>query len=108
MLFASWFKRLKANTSRGPRRGKRQGRVRLHLEALETRITPTTYTVNSLDGGNNVVGSLRYYVDNVVANGDTINFGISGTINLQGAVSLGHNVTIDGTGHSRRLGNRPR
>ena len=68
------------------------------LESLETRLTPTTYTVSSLaDSG---AGSLRAAITSV--NGDTspdlINFSVAGVIKLTSAAlpAITNTVNIDG------------
>ena len=72
----------------------------IDIGALQTR----TWTVTTDDGKNNTPGSLRYIVDNLAQGGDTIVFASSlsgstgNTINLNGAVSIGHSITIDGSG----------
>ncbi len=72
---------------------------RPRLESLETRLTPTTYTVSSLaDSG---AGSLRAAITSV--NGDTsadvIDFSVAGVIQLtSGALpAITNTVKIDGT-----------
>src|SRR6266542_3699012 len=72
---------------------------RPRLESLETRLTPTTYTVSSLaDSG---VGSLRAAITSV--NSDTapdeIDFSVAGVIKLtSGALpAITNTVKIDGT-----------
>jgi hypothetical protein len=76
---------------------------RPRLELLEDRLVLTTYHVTDLGGGSSgtgTTGTLRYLVDNVAQDGDTIVFDLSGTINLNGAVSVGKDLTIDGSGQT--------
>jgi predicted outer membrane repeat protein len=68
---------------------------------LETRNLPSTYVVDHLaddmvgDGPN---GSLRYCITNAT-DGANIQFGVTGTINLSGALpNLTHSISIDGPG----------
>ncbi len=71
---------------------------RPYLESLETRLTPTTYTVSSLaDSG---AGSLRAVITSV--NDDTtpdeIDFSVAGVIQLASALpAITNTVKIDGT-----------
>src|SRR6187431_62257 len=78
---------------------------RLRFEPLEDRRLLTTITVNTLVDENNGVGvggvSLREAV--AAANtGDTINFSVTGTINLTntgfGEIQITKNLTIQGPG----------
>src|SRR6266478_5885879 len=69
------------------------------LESLETRLTPTTYTVSSLaDSGE---GSLRAAITSVNADttADEIDFSVAGVIKLtSGALpAITNTVKIDGT-----------
>src|SRR5262249_5447379 len=71
------------------------------LEMLEDRNLLSTFTVDHLADdliGSGLNGSLRYCITNAVDN-DTITFGVTGTINLSGALpALTHSVTIQGPG----------
>ncbi len=72
---------------------------RPRLESLETRLTPTTYTVSSLaDSG---AGSLRAAITSVNADTtpDVIDFSVAGVIQLtSGALpAITNTVNIDGT-----------
>src|SRR5262249_52693710 len=71
------------------------------LEGLETRNLLSTYLVDHLadDGvGMGLNGSLRYAITHAV-DGDTITFGVTGTINLNSALpNLTHNISINGPG----------
>ena len=61
---------------------------RPRLEVLESRTLLSTYLVDHLadDGvGSGLNGSLRYCITNAV-DGDAINFGVTGTINLTSAL----------------------
>ncbi len=78
-----------------------QGTFRPLLESLETRLTPTTYTVSSLaDSG---AGSLRAAITSVNGDGefagDVIDFSVAGMIQLtSGALpAIASQVKIDGT-----------
>jgi hypothetical protein len=68
---------------------------------LEERTLLSTYLVDHLADdmvGTGTSGSLRYAITNAV-DGDTITFGVTGTINLTGALpSLTHDISIDGPG----------
>src|SRR5262249_42434057 len=74
---------------------------RPRLEMLEDRNLLSTFTVDHLADdliGSGLNGSLRYCITNAVDN-DTITFGVTGTINLSGALpALTHSVTIQGPG----------
>jgi hypothetical protein len=71
---------------------------------LEDRNLPSTFTVDHLADdlvGSGLNGSLRYTITNAVDN-DTITFGVTGTINLTGALpDLTHSVSIQGPGADR-------
>src|SRR5262249_39803647 len=71
------------------------------LEALEDRLTPTTYHINSLfDDGS--AGTLRWAINqaNADPDPDTIDFRVTGTIRLGGAAlpAITGDVTITGPG----------
>jgi hypothetical protein len=72
---------------------------RPRLESLETRLTPTTYTVSSL--ADSSAGSLRAAITSVNADNtpDEIDFSVAGVIQLtSGALpAITNAVTIDGT-----------
>jgi hypothetical protein len=71
------------------------------IEVLEARNLLSTFTVDHLADdlvGSGLNGSLRYCINNA-ANADTIQFSVTGTINLAGALpDLVHNVAIQGPG----------
>ena len=72
---------------------------RRHLESLESRLTPTTFTVSTLaDSG---AGSLRAAITSVNQDktGDVINFSVAGVIQLTSDAlpAITNSVTIDGT-----------
>ena len=70
----------------GPARRVRAYRPR--LEVLESRTLLSTYLVDHLADdlvGSGTSGSLRYAITQAV-NGDAINFGVTGTINLTSAL----------------------
>jgi hypothetical protein len=73
------------------------------VEMLEIRNLLSTFTVGHLADdlvGSGLNGSLRYCVTNAVDN-DTITFGVTGTINLTGALpDLTHSISIQGPGAS--------
>jgi hypothetical protein len=80
---------------------------RLHLEALETRNLLSTCTVdrltdnnpNSGGEGSGTSGDLRWCVTESLVRADTINFSVTGTINLAGPLpDLARNVSIEGPG----------
>jgi predicted outer membrane repeat protein len=74
---------------------------RPHLEVLEDRTLLSTYLVDHLADdmvGTGTSGSLRYAITHAM-DGDTITFGVTGTINLSGALpNLTHNISINGPG----------
>jgi hypothetical protein len=74
---------------------------RPRLEVLEDRTLLSIYLVDRLTdtgAGSGLAGDLRYCITQAV-NGDAINFGVNGTINLTGALpDLAHNVSIQGPG----------
>jgi hypothetical protein len=76
---------------------------RPRFEILEARHLLSTYVVDNLgDGGSGsgLAGDLRYCI-NQAADGDAITFGVTGTINLTGALpDLTHSISIDGPGAS--------
>ena len=69
---------------------------RPHLEVLEDRTLLSTYLVDHLADdmvGTGTSGSLRYAITHAM-DGDTITFGVTGTINLNGALpNLTHNFS---------------
>src|SRR5262249_53519644 len=80
----------------------RQARAyRPRLEVLEDRTLPSTFMVDHLADdtvGSGLTGSLRYALTQAADN-DHITFGVTGTINLTGALpSLAHSISIDGPG----------
>ena len=86
------------------RRGSRGsgGRFRPRLEALEERALLSVYTVDRLTDlgeGTGLAGDLRYAITqaNAMPGDDTITFGVTGTINLTGALpSLPRNRSFAG------------
>jgi parallel beta-helix repeat protein len=74
---------------------------RPRLEVLEDRTLPATFLVDHLADdlvGTGTSGSLRYCMTQA-AGGDTITFGVTGTINLTGALpDLTHGISIEGPG----------
>jgi hypothetical protein len=87
----------------------RKRRARLRLESLEERITPSSFPVSDLTDNASDMGSIRYVVNEVNADGsaaaDTIDLtGVSGTIKLtNGALGLTRTkgpVIITGPGAS--------
>jgi hypothetical protein len=71
------------------------------LEVLESRNLLSTYLVDHLADdtvGSGLTGSLRHAITNAADN-DHITFGLTGTINLTGALpTLAHSISIDGPG----------
>jgi hypothetical protein len=74
------------------------------LEVLEDRTLLSAYTVDRLTDlgeGSDLAGDLRYCITHA-ADGDDITFGVTGTINLTGALpNLTHNISIQGPGPDR-------
>jgi hypothetical protein len=74
---------------------------RPQLELLESRTLLSTFTVDHLVDdmvGQGQSGSLRYCITNGT-DGDSIQFGVTGTINLTGALpDLSHSISIEGPG----------
>jgi parallel beta-helix repeat protein len=71
------------------------------LETLEDRTLLSTYLVDRLTdtgAGSGLSGDLRYCIGHA-ADGDKINFGVTGTINLAGELPhLTHSINIEGPG----------
>ncbi|MGE3804492.1 MAG: CSLREA domain-containing protein, partial [Gemmataceae bacterium] len=97
----SWLDYLRA------RRGKNKScprSARLRLEVLEDRLAPAVFTVTSL--GDNVDASdgvltLREALEAAQANGataDTIEFAVTGTIDIATTLPTLNNVTLEGPG----------
>src|SRR5262245_41771089 len=91
-------------TARRPSAGAFRWRRWLRFEPLEARRLLAIITVNTTADENNGTGniSLREAVG-MADTGDTINFSVTGTINLQGGsnfgqISIGNNMTIQGPG----------
>jgi hypothetical protein len=78
-------------------------RFRPRLEGLEDRNLLSTYIVDHLADdmvGSELNGSLRYAITNAT-NGDSITFGVQGTITLTGGeLAITKNLTISGPGTS--------
>jgi hypothetical protein len=82
----------------------RKGRAyRPRLEVLDDRTLPSTFLVDHLADdtvGSGLTGSLRYAIMNAT-DGDAITFGVTGTIDLTGALpDLTHSISIEGPGAS--------
>src|SRR6185369_15874692 len=79
---------------------------RLRFEPLEDRRLLTTLTVNTLVDENNGIGAGGVSLRDAVAaanTGDTINFSVTGTIDLLGTsgfgqIAIGKSITIQGPG----------
>ena len=100
MSFANLLRRV-ARHSGAHRRLKSPRPYRPRLEMLEDRNLLSMFTVDHLADdlvGSGPNGSLRYCLSNA-ANGDTITFGVTGTINLSGALpALSHDIDLEGPG----------
>ena len=74
----------------------------LNLETLEERTLLSTFTVDRLTdtgAGSGLAGDLRYCITQATSGQDTIQFGVTGTINLSQALpDLASSVEIDGPG----------
>jgi hypothetical protein len=74
---------------------------RPRFQVLEDRTLLSTYVVNNLNdngAGMGLNGDLRYCITNAV-DGDAVNFGVTGTIDLTDALpDLNHNISINGPG----------
>src|SRR6516164_8352420 len=95
-MLPAFFRGLPAKLSRHRILNARKVPVRLRLERLKDRLTPSTFTVTSLlDGG---PGSLRSAIGqaNLVGQG-IVNFksGLNGTINLSSELQITSNLRID-------------
>jgi hypothetical protein len=101
----SWLRRLAGRRagmdSRGRKHFKRQPAWVPVLEVLEDRNLLSTFMVDHLAddmAGSGLNGSLRYCITHA-ANGDTIAFSVTGTINLNAALpDLGSSINIQGPG----------
>jgi predicted outer membrane repeat protein len=75
---------------------------RLNLEVLEDRTLLSTFTVDRLTDtgdGSGLAGDLRYCITQAASGQDSIQFGVTGTINLSQALpELMASVNIDGPG----------
>jgi hypothetical protein len=90
-----------------PRRARKSARLRkghkpcLKVEALEHRTLLSTFVVDRLTDagqGSDVAGDLRYCIT-YAADGDNIQFGVQGVINLtQNLPHLSHGISIQGSG----------
>ena len=79
---------------------------------LDDRLAPAVFTVNTLNDDNNGIGdgiiSLREAIQaaNAAAGADTIDFAVTGTINLNqslAAIAVTGPLTIDGPGPANSL-----
>jgi hypothetical protein len=74
---------------------------RLHVEVLEGRIVLSAFTVDRLTDmgqGSGLAGDLRYCLTQATGQ-DTIEFGVTGTINLSQALpDVSSSITLDGPG----------
>jgi hypothetical protein len=86
-------------------KARRRERWRPRLEVLESRTLLSVFTVDHLtdDGmGSGLAGDLRYCLTNATSGQDIITFGVTGTINLTGALpDLTASVRIAGPGANR-------
>src|SRR5262245_33753759 len=83
---------------RGP--GGHGGRIRPHVELLEAREVPSTFTVTRL-ADDTLAGSLRWAITqaNAEPGDDTIAFDVTGTISLTRALpDLSSNIDLQGPG----------
>jgi hypothetical protein len=88
----------------GPARRQRGGsrQCRLSVEVLEERELLSIYLVDRLTdtgAGNGLAGDLRYCLTQATSGDDTIQFDVTGIINLTGALpDLSASVTVEGPG----------
>jgi hypothetical protein len=120
MWYRSLFDALLARSTRTPSRKRRAAPCarqrsrpfRPLIEFLEDRTVPSIYTVNALTDngtggtgtgiGSGLTGDLRYCLWHATSGSDTITFGVTGTINLQYALSeVDASVAIQGPGASQ-------
>jgi hypothetical protein len=101
---SQWIRRPGARRG-GGRRGFGRGRPRPYrprLEMLEDRNLLSTFTVDHLADdlvGSGLNGSLRYCLAQATSGNDTITFGVTGTLNLTGALpDLAHSISLQGPG----------
>jgi hypothetical protein len=109
MLLSFWLRRLRARFGLSIARrkdraaaGKRGAVARLCLEALEDRTVPSTFAVTNTSDDANLVGSLRWAINQVNADSadsaaqpDTISFDITAASNAAAGLTTGFNA---GTG----------
>jgi hypothetical protein len=103
-FLSSMIRSSQARTYRSPQSGHNRRRsVPLSLEVLEDRSLLSVYTVDGVDDrgqGSGLAGDLRYCITQA-QNGDTINFAVSGTIDLTNALpTVTHGISIQGPGAS--------
>jgi hypothetical protein len=96
------FARLFQSSRTRPSVRRQRGRLpRPLLEALEDRTLLSVYMVDSLGDtgqGSGLAGDLRYCITQAT-DGDAIEFGVQGIINLTGSLpDLAHSISIDGPG----------
>src|SRR5262245_41805140 len=105
-MFRHWFGQRSGFPSQAPRRRSRPAArhcYRPRLEPLEDRDLPSAFTVDRLTdsgAGSGLAGDLRYCLTQA-ADGDSIQFSVTGTINLTQALpDLTHSISIEGPGAS--------
>jgi predicted outer membrane repeat protein len=95
-MFRSIFNRLSQSQRRASKPTRKPSRLRLRIEPLEDRLTPSTFTVTNLNPSG--LGSLPFEVNQAnLAGQGVVNFasGLNGTIGLNSEIAITSNLRID-------------
>ena len=95
-MFRLPFRRFSASESRrrGAHARRKPSQLRLRIEALEDRLTPSTFTVTTLNDSGG--GSLRSAINQAnLAGQGVIDFAVNGTIGLNSELVITSNLRID-------------